>query len=496
MSKVTEKKNLRFRKWVYHELIDTDDADYDDYDGEVTVTERARKSQPKKRIKPRDVKVDSECTDLTCKPVYSPELDTVRIYFDCDGFVDLDKYIPAVSQKAMRVATRLPDGTFRIGTEFYRSEMRCSWYGHMQIRKEVKRMGYKGWDQHVVLCFEYSVAKWNHYASAVNSGDEPCADLLLRPCCEAMAISHIDDYSDKTLVYIFKEFYKRAEIRRFDLSLNFKVPPIYTPTEYVNLIARCNLNRQEARREGDGSISYGTDKSPYRTIWYDKEAEAKAYYNRKEGMAPIAYYEDKDGRVYNDPGEGREYRIFDIDKEKKNFYDRNKDKFKNNIRFEIQFRTKFMQEHNLMTQGKENIDNVIRLGVMYWKDVLDRFDEQLTSKNFEYKDDVKEPVARALESIDERKLNGTYTSSIANNMTCFIMDCYKEGWKNVRDRIGSSLFCQKRKRILTELDYDVKVALPEQLPIMRIMSGIMMSREGRMIKDFVFRPAPVEQLAV
>ena len=59
----------------------------------------------------------------------------------------------------------------------------------------------------------------------------------------------------------------KAEIRRFDLSLNFQVPPGFTPSEYIDVLERCNLNRQSATREGDGSISFGTAKSPYRNLF-------------------------------------------------------------------------------------------------------------------------------------------------------------------------------------------------------------------------------------
>ena len=110
----------------------------------------------------------------------------------------------------------------------------------MTISKEVKKFGRNGGVNRLnVLSFEYSVAKWWHYASAVNSGDEPSAELLLLPCIQAMKAQHIEDYTNgMTFEKIAKLFVERAELRRFDLSLNFKVPPIYTPTEYVKLISQ------------------------------------------------------------------------------------------------------------------------------------------------------------------------------------------------------------------------------------------------------------------
>ena len=53
------------------------------------------------------------------------------------------------------------------------------------------------------------------------------------------------------------------------------------------------------------------------------------------------------------------------------------------LRFEVQFRTKFMQENHLMTTGVKNINNVLRMGEVYWRDILNRFDEQLGRTNFD-----------------------------------------------------------------------------------------------------------------
>lgn len=427
-----------------------------------------------------------------------PELDTVRVYFDCSSFLDIDAYIGENSQKRVYSVSRDPFGNIDYAKDFYRNEMRCSWWGKMTISKEVKKFGRNGVNRLNVLSFEYSVAKWWHYASAVNSGDEPSAELLLLPCIQAMKAQHIEDYTNgMTFEKIAKLFVERAELRRFDLSLNFKVPPIYTPTEYVKLISRCMINRQAAHPHDDGSISYATEKSPYRVIVYDKEKEAEKYYSDKKGCRKYIYFEDVEGRMYDrNPGYVDVKEIYvDEYQDKLAFYEKNKDKFKGNLRFEVQFRTKFMQEHNMATQGKENIDNVIRLGKFYWLNVLDQIDEQLGRTNFEYKGEHNEPIADALQKLEERRDAGVYSRTKANNMMMFLMDCYKD-WKKVYKEVGRNLFSQYRKWILSELNYDVKVAQPEGLPIMRIMKSICMSREGRMTRNFRLMPAPVESLAV
>lgn len=429
-----------------------------------------------------------------------PELDTVRVYFDCSSFLDIDRYIGENASKRVYSVSRDPMGNVDFCKDFFRNEMRCSWWGKMTISQEVKKFGRNGVNHLNVLSFEYSVAKWWHYASAINSGDEPSAELLLLPCIQAMKAQHIEDYADgMTFDEIARLFIERAELRRFDLSLNFKVPPIYTPTDYVKLISRCMINRQKAVPHDDGSISFATDKSPYRVIVYDKEKEAAKYYSDKKGCKRYGYFVDEEGRCYDsNPGYGIKVNAVYVDEflQKRDFYEKNKDKFKGNLRFEVQFRPKFMQEHNMATQGKDNIDNVIRLGKFYWVELLDQIDSQLGRTNFEYKDDQKEPFADVLSKLAERRDAKVYSRTKANNMIGFVSDCYSRGWKAVYDEIGRSLFYNYRKWILTEFNFDVKVAQSEGLPIMRIMKSICMSREGRMTRNFRLMPAPVESLAV
>lgn len=144
------------------------------------------------------------------------------------------------------------------------------------------------------------------------------------------------------------------------------------------------------------------------------------------------------------------------------------DLFQNKLRFEVQFRTKFLQENNLEVKGMESIDNVIRLGTMYWRDILDQFDEQLNRANFQYQDDEKSAIARVLDQLDTMKANETISRTVCANKKEFILDCYRQGWKAVAKTIGTNLFSQNRKWCNVNLNYDVKV-LPEALPIMRIM---------------------------
>jgi len=404
----------------------------------------------------------------------SPELDTCRVYFDCSSFIDIDKFIPSTASRKVRSVIRSASGTIYDDCEFYRNEMSNSWWGKMTITKELKKFGTNGKNSTPVLSFEFSVAKWWHYTSGVNSGALPCAKLILFPCVQALYMMGVEKYSRHGIKYIAKKFAERAEIRRFDLSLNFDVPAAYSPSEYVQLLSRCYLNRQEASVYGDGSISFGSAKSPYRAIFYDKEKEQKHYYNTKDKRPPIVFWEDPEtGAQFRErPEDWREkkylHKVFDFNSERVKFYKANKDLFANKLRFEIQFRTKFIQEHDLMSCGTENIDNVIRLGVVYWRQILDMFDEQLNRGNFDYSESEKEPLCRVLNTLDERKDGGIYSRTKANNMSQFIQDCYKKGWKEVRNSLGPSLFSQYAKWVRIELNFDVKV-LNKPCPIMCIM---------------------------
>ena len=333
-----------------------------------------------------------------------------------------------------------------------------------------------------VLSFEYSVAKWYNFTNGINSGVEPSAENLLWPCVQAMCAYDLDCYawsSSCTMDTIIDQFYKNAEIRRFDLSMNFRTcSGIYKARDYVNMMSRCRVNRQGAVCEDKenavkGSVSWGTPKSPYRVIVYDKEAEQKRYFSMKDGRKPLIWFEDEKGNKYktqNSEGTLKE-KVYDFDVKRKNFYNANKDKFEGVFRYEVQFNTKFMQENKLMTTGKENIDNVLRIGEVYWRDILNRFDEQIGRTNFENTKE-REGLAIVLDKLSDMKKNGTISRTVYSNMFTFVTECMYRRWDVVRDEMGKDLFSRKYQWCKKNLNYDVKIECPKTedgLPIMRIM---------------------------
>lgn len=429
----------------------------------------------------------------------TPELDTVRVYWDCHSFLRLEDFIADSSTRECYSVRRNPLGDISHMKTYYRSEFKCSWWGTMIVSCETKKIGKAGRQgSYRVLCFEFSVAKWWHYASAVNSGEAPCADLILVPCIQAMGYLEIARYSRRTFDELVRDFCENAELRRMDLSLNFKVPMVNTPTDYVQLISNCYVNRQKAHPHADGSISFASEKSPYRVIVYDKEKEAEKFYNDWKSCQRYVYFEDEDGNHYTYCAT-KNCREIVVDEfvEKKKFYEKNKHLFKNNLRFEVQFRTKFFQEHNLMTQGKNNIDNVIRLGKFVWAELLDQIDQQLGRKNFAYKSEQKDPVSNVLQILSDRRDAKIYSRTKANNMIGFIWDCYSKSWQAVYKELGRSLFYNYRKWCLEELDYDVKICAADNADyVIPQLREFLVSRQGQMVQGFRLFPAAPEKLAV
>lgn len=474
-------RKLRLRKWKMLEVVELD-ADDDDFESEVELREIEPKKKRRRTLQSRKKKVeaDSSSTEVSVeREPLTPELDTVRVFFDCRSFIDIDSFIPYSAKKQVKTAVRDEMGNVAYHKEFYRSEMRCSWYGKMQVSRETRHYGKNGKFGFEVLCFEYSVAKWYEGTSGVNCGREPSAWLLLCPCLQAMKAMRIEVFSTLDFESIAKEFMQRAEIRRFDLSINFQVPPLYTPTDYINLLSRTILNRTAAKIEGEGSISFGTDKTSYRAIFYDKEKEQKKYYLTAD-KDPIMYYIDDRGTTQS----------VNVNEKKKEFYKLNEDYFKNKLRFEIQFRSKFMQDNNLETVGMEKIENVLRVGALYWREALDQFDEQLGRKNFDTQEG-NDALSNVLADLDEKKDRGLVSRTVHANKSVFILDCFRKGWKFVAREMGTDLFSRNRKWVLQNLNYDVKVL--NMLPIMRIMQpSLLLSKEGTMVRNFILQPAPVQ----
>lgn len=454
-----------------------------------------------------ETRTDSIRKDVIVSPDLMPELDTVRVYFDCGNLIDIDSFIPLTARKIVYLCDRGFDCGIHKQKTIYRTEFSCSWYGKMQITREERKFGKNGMYHTPVLSFEYSVAKWYNFTNGINSGIDADAEYLLYPCIQAMCAYELDVFAwdDRTTMdLIVSEFLKRAEIRRFDLSMNFKAPEsCFKAREYVNLLSRCRVNRQNSKIEDNenavcGSVSWGTEKSPYRVIVYDKEAEQKRYFAMRDGRKQI-WFEDEKGNKYKRQNSGGTLKecVYDFDEKRKNFYNANKDKFEGVFRYEVQFKTRFMQENHLMTTGKDNINKVLRMGEIYWRDILNRFDEQIGRTNFDASKE-REGLAKALDKLSQLKQDGVISRTVYSNMFTFITECLYRKWDVVRDELGKATFSQKYCDCKKLLNYDVKIECPKTedgLPIMRIMPTLFLNHEEQLMRTFRFVPAPVYAIA-
>ena len=457
--------------------------------------------------------IEDKCDDstraLTASLDLMPELDTVRVYFPCANLIDINAFIPYSANKTVYLCDRGVDGSIGKEKTLFRAEFQCSWYGKMQITREKRKYGKNGAQSFDVLSFEYSVAKWYNFTNGINCGVEADAEYMLYPCIQAMKAYNIETFafSDKTTFeLIAREFLETAEIRRFDLSMNFRTNnAMYKARDYINLVSRCRLNRQGSKCEDKenhvkGSISWGTEKSPYRVIMYDKETEQKRYFAMKDGRRPLHWWEDKYGNRFERQNEEGTLKSveFDFDRERKKFYNANKDKFEGVYRFEVQFRTKFMQENHLMTTGVKNINNVLRMGEVYWRDILNRFDEQLGRTNFDNTKE-REGLAKVLDRLAEMKQTEVISRTVYNNMFGFVTECMYRTWETVRDEMGKANFSNKYQWCKKNLNYDVKIECPrteDGQPIMRIMPTLLLNHEQQLMQSFRFVPASVYKIAM
>ena len=150
-----------------------------------------------------------------------------------------------------------------------------------------------------------------------------------------------------------------------------------------------------------------------------------------------------------------------------------------------------------MTTGKENIDNVLRMGEIYWRDILNRFDEQIGRTNFEAEKE-REGLAKALDKLSSIKDSGQISRTVYSNTFTFITECLYRRWDVVRDELGKDLFSRRYVWVKNNLNYDVKIECPKTsdgMPIMRIMPTLFLNHEEQLMRSFRFVPAPVYKIA-
>ena len=88
----------------------------------------------------------------------------------------------------------------------------------------------------------------------------------------------------------------------------------------------------------------------------------------------------------------------------------------------------------------DNIDNVLRVGALYWREALDQFDEQLGRSNFDTQKS-NDVLSNVLQDLDERKnVACVLAPSTPIRASLFLIVSVKVG--KLAKEMGTVTFCK------------------------------------------------------
>lgn len=398
-------------------------------------------------------------------PKVTPEVDTIRFYFHLWQYIDLDLFFARECKRGVVMFQREvgPDGEYlkdQFGNpvmtpiwEKYRCDNAPSWFQKMQITMEHQKSGDTG---RPVLSVEYSVAKWYNISNGVNRGVAPSKLDCIKPVWEVLKEMHIMDYTTYDEKQFLNVLLNVCQVRRLDISYNFKCNQ---PVERILLeLQVCRLNNKAgdaiANNAENGTVSWGGGRgSLYKAMFYNKEKEQKEFFHK-----------------FND-------NTIDTQRNKLTFYDKNKDKFENVIRFEVQYRSKFFLQH-LGAEYKdkhtmETFDKIIDLCQDNWQKLLREFDAQSGLVNVRPEPQYKH-YEDCMKSLEFALAMGEISFTKMANLKTFVERCFKFGWESQWRFFGKTNFGFKYREIKKICKFDIKAGCVATLPIMRIME-----REGQ-----------------
>lgn len=372
------------------------------------------------------------------------------------------------------------DPVFLSQWEKKRADYMPSWWSKLMVTVEYLSSGKGAKQGKQVLSVEYSVAKWYNVTNGVNRGVVPSFNDCFKPvwdCLEKMNILDYTHYCKNDFIY--QVLLNHIILRRLDLSYCFKTSDVKkTLTE----LATCRLNNQDGRvfqpnLEVD-TVTWGRSKSSrgsvYKIMWYNKEAEQKAYFNRS-GVDCSK----------------------EIQSNKRIFYKKHFDKFSNVARFEIQYSSKFFLSH-FKSQYKdkkdlEMFDNILKLCTWNWQEHLKKFDEQLNMVNVRPECEYQS-YQQILDKLDSLRIAGGISRTKCANLSQFVTDCFKRGWVGVWSEMGKTNFGFKYREIKKLTKFDLKRVCLSELPIMRIIATESYNENFR--QNLVFESGFIGSLAV
>jgi len=381
----------------------------------------------------------------------TPEIDTIRLYFYCERFIDLKKFFSKEFQKAIYTVQRSESGKYVPGWEKLRADQRKSWFGKMQIfEKELNQFHLR----ESVLCVEFSVAKWFNISNGFNIGRIVLPGQILCIVYEQLLRLNFFAYSNRPIIPTMKLLNRCVEVRRLDMSYNFKVNQ--EVNEVMRSLATCRLNNMDSRLNTGvygnfETVSFGgTGGSSYKAMFYDKYAEQKHFSN-------LVDYDNS----------------CELLEEKHFFFKRNLEKLRNVIRFEVQYKTKFFRYH-IEDYGKgfkrtvDNMENIIMFSKEYWRKILLQFDEGLKCSNSDIDKEI-DIYSKALFKLECLRNAGGISATVYNNLSSIIHDSFSKGLLFVRSRYSQQSFSRYYLMIKKLTGLDIKRDCVDRLPIMRVM---------------------------
>ena len=418
-------------------------------------------------------------------PKVSPEVDTIRLWFDVDGYIKLDDFFNGECQRSIAAFQVELDNDglplrdkkgkpiFSCVWEKQRADSMCSWWCKMQIT--IAHMQVKKNESRKVLQVEYSVAKWHNITNGVNRGVRPSRVDIIRPIFTVLENMHIGVYTRYGDIWQ-KILLDHCQIRRLDMSYNFKTDDVKRVLAELSV---CRLNNKSGnpivKDFNTETINFGgTRGSLYKAMFYDKEEEQKRYFSLIG--------------VDN---------TLDTQENKRIFYSKYKDLFKNVLRFEVQYHSKFFVCHfgkDYKDKKDMNMFNkIIDLCQINYGDILRKFDEQLGMINVRPEDEYS-LYNQCMNRIESIRLSGGISDTQSANLKQFVEDCFKRSWMAVRSSMSQQLFSVKYRKVKTLTKMDLKAICITQLPIMRIMESESYSMNWQ--RNYKILPSHIMNFAV
>lgn len=395
----------------------------------------------------------------------TPEIDTIRIFWYCDKLLDIASFMEYNATDVILSVQRVNLPTLQLETyepqdftskwEKHRLDMRNSWWGKMQIGQGAVKYG-KGQDtQEYGLYFEYSVAKWHTITNGLNRGCNCYHCDYLQPIIDTLTRLQVQKHlKDKTQDFE-THLRNHYQIRRLDLSFNFKTNGKYPISDFIKVLSSCRINNHntsfypaEVRGKYEG-ISWGGGRgSSYKIMFYDKELEQKQYFSVR-GI-------DNSQEIYQ---------------AKREFYKKNLDNLKDTLRFEIQFKSKFFLDNFKVDykyrRDEEMAEKIIKFCEQKWQNKLQEIDQQLGTLNV-IETCGENPYITAQNILEDYRRSGGLSNAVVNNMLFFMQQCKDIGWRNVHKLYSKHSFSKKYCKLKQLTNYDVKRECVEEVPIIYI----------------------------